>query len=272
MVIVVGDVNSTVAGAVTAKKLEIPVAHVEAGLRSFDRSMPEEINRILTDGISDWLFTSEPAAEENLLREGVDPQRIHMVGNVMIDTLFRHLPRAREQAAHRQWQLNAGQYVVLTLHRPSNVDDPKRLAAILRAVHEVSSQWPVLFPLHPRTRARLDAFNMRDDAALNGYQAVEPQGYLTMLGLMASARFVMTDSGGIQEETTALKIPCLTLRENTERPVTIDQGTNQLVGWETERILAGVEAIASGQAESRRPELWDGKASARIAQVLAESI
>ena len=268
-VLVVGDVNSTVAAALTATKLGIRVGHVEAGLRSFDRSMPEETNRIVTDSISDWLFTSEPSADVNLRREGVSPEKIHAVGNVMIDTLLSHLDAARATRVPEHLSLHAEDYAVLTLHRPSNVDDPRQLESIMRAVHHVSKQLPVVFPVHPRTESRIRQFGFSQRGDLNGFTPIEPQGYLPMLGLMASARFVMTDSGGIQEETTALRVPCLTLRENTERPVTIEVGSNRLVGSRTDDILAAVRQLLDGPKRiGRIPENWDGRTADRIAQVV----
>ena len=269
VVIVVGDVNSTLAAALTANKLGIYVAHVEAGLRSGDRTMPEEINRILTDSISDFLFTSEPCAERNLLKEGVCPNKIHFVGNVMVDTLLAHLDKARSGHPYRKFGLDKGDYALLTLHRPSNVDDPDRLRPILKAVHEVSKRLPVVFPVHPRTRSRIEQFGLANEAEFNGYLDVPPQGYLTMLGLMDSARFVLTDSGGIQEETTALRVPCRTLRENTERPITLEVGTNRLVGWRTADIVEAVDSLVKRpDREASVPEYWDGKASVRIAERL----
>jgi UDP-N-acetylglucosamine 2-epimerase (non-hydrolysing) len=253
--------------------LGVPVAHVEAGLRSFDRSMPEEINRIMTDAISDWLFTSEPSAQTNLEREGVPAERIHFVGNVMIDTLYSHRQQAQEMHSSRELGCGDDDYVVLTLHRPSNVDDPQRLESILKAVHDVAEDLPVLFPIHPRTRGQLQNFGFINRHDLNGYRMVEPQGYLSMLSLMQGARFVMTDSGGMQEETTALGVPCLTLRENTERPSTIDSGSNQLVGWRTEDILAAVRRVMADPHRSTRvPEKWDGKTSTRIAEILRRDL
>ncbi len=273
VVVVVGDVNSTLAAALTANKLGIAVAHVEAGLRSGDRSMPEEINRVLTDGIADWLYTSEPEADENLSREGIPAERVIPVGNVMIDTLRWHLPAARERSveAQRRWELERGKYAMLTLHRPSNVDDRERLESILRGVHAVSAEMPVVFPVHPRTRSRLESFELAGRSELNGYRATEPLGYLDMLGLVDGARLVLTDSGGLQEETTALGVPCLTLRENTERPITILEGSNRLVGWRTEAITAAAAEVLRGPERSgRAPALWDGKAAERIAGHLAE--
>jgi len=271
--LVVGDVNSTAAATIAAVKLGIPVAHVEAGLRSFDRTMPEEINRLLTDAISRWLFTSEPSGGANLLREGVPAERIHFVGNVMIDTLLTHRQRADGERTAREMGLKPRGYVVMTLHRPSNVDDLERFASIMRAVRRIAAELPVLFAVHPRTRARVEALGPVERALQDRLQLVEPLGYLSMLGLMDAARFVMTDSGGIQEETTALGVPCLTLRENTERPVTIEVGGNRLVGWRTEAILAAAADLLAGtNTPPRIPEKWDGRASERIAAILKSDI
>ena len=269
-VVVVGDVNSTLAAALTANKLQIPLAHVEAGLRSGDRSMPEEINRIVTDALSDWLFTSEPAGEENLLREGIDTARIHPVGNVMIDTQQHHLEQARVQRDLTTRGLADKEYAVLTLHRPSNVDHPQKFKSILQAVHTIASQMPVIFPVHPRTANRLKEFGFAGQTGLDDYTAIEPIGYLEMLGLVDAARLVLTDSGGLQEETTALQVPCLTLRENTERPITIETGSNHLVGWEAANILDGFSAVMSSPPRfGNVPALWDGQAARRIADILA---
>ncbi|HUG92681.1 MAG TPA: UDP-N-acetylglucosamine 2-epimerase (non-hydrolyzing) [Planctomycetaceae bacterium] len=268
-VIVVGDVNSTLAAALCASKLSIPVAHVEAGLRSYDRSMPEETNRVVTDALADWLFASEPAAVENLRREGVAAERIHLVGNVMIDTLLSHVDCARALKCPEKLGLEPGRYTVLTLHRPSNVDDPHRLESILRAVRRIGADLPVVFPVHPRTEMRIREFGLEELTAPPECLAIKPQGYLDMLGLVASARLVLTDSGGLQEETTALKIPCLTLRENTERPITVELGSNRLVGWRTEDILAAARQILDGpRHQGTVPPTWDGHASRRIVDVL----
>jgi UDP-N-acetylglucosamine 2-epimerase (non-hydrolysing) len=266
VLLVVGDVNSTIAAALAAVKLGVPVAHVEAGLRSFDRTMPEEINRILTDSISEWLFVTERSGVENLAREGVDPRRVHLVGNVMIDTLLAHVAKARERRVPETLGLTAGKFAVLTLHRPSNVDDPEQLAKLFDVLEEIHDQIPIVFPIHPRTASALE--KRLGDRRLR-LLVSEPLGYLDFLGLMADARVVMTDSGGIQEETTVLGVPCLTLRQNTERPATVDEGTNRLVGSDPDAIRAGVEDVLANDAPVRRvPALWDGRAAARIAEVL----
>jgi UDP-N-acetylglucosamine 2-epimerase (non-hydrolysing) len=270
LVVVVGDVNSTLASAVTASKLEVPIAHVEAGLRSFDRSMPEEINRIVTDALSTWLFTTERDADENLLREGISSEQIHFVGNVMIDTLLRNKDRALQTSALERFGVEAGRYAVITLHRPSNVDDSAVLDGILQAVERLQEKLPIIFPVHPRTRARIETFGLTERVgALPDLHICEPLGYLDFLHLMTRALVVLTDSGGIQEETTILGVPCLTLRENTERPVTLTEGTNRLVSTDPEQLAAEVERILHGDVpHGRTPELWDGKAAERIVQVL----
>ncbi|WP_324780147.1 non-hydrolyzing UDP-N-acetylglucosamine 2-epimerase [Thiobacillus sedimenti] len=264
-VLVVGDVNSTLACALVAAKRGVRVIHVEAGLRSYDRSMPEEINRVLTDQISDLLFTTERTALANLQAEGIDASRVEFVGNVMIDTLYRNLERAVPAA--RTLGAALPQYAVLTLHRPSNVDDPATLAALLDVVGEINRRLPVVMPLHPRTRGNVEKFGLT--AKLDGLHILPPVGYLEMLGLMRDARLVLTDSGGIQEETTALGVPCLTLRDNTERPITIDEGTNTLVGPNPEAIRAAfADVMAGGGKAGRIPEYWDGRAAMRIAHAL----
>jgi UDP-N-acetylglucosamine 2-epimerase (non-hydrolysing) len=270
-VLVVGDVNSTVAAALAAEKLRLPVGHVEAGLRSFDRTMPEETNRVLTDAISRWLFTSEPSGAANLVREGVSADRIHFVGNVMIDTLLAHRHRADGPALARQMGLEPRRYAVMTLHRPANVDDPDRLSSIITAVRRIAAELPVVFVVHPRTRARLEDQGLANGCMKGRLQLADPLGYLPMLGLLDAARFVMTDSGGIQEETTVLGVPCLTLRENTERPVTLECGGNRLVGWRSEAIMeAACDLLAGKAAEPRLPEKWDGRAAVRIAEILKD--
>ena len=271
VVVVVGDVNSTIAAALTAVKLGIPVAHVEAGLRSFDRSMPEEINRVLTDAISDLLFTTEPAAHENLAREGIPADRVHFAGNVMIDTLFRYRERAEQSPILDSLGLEPGSYAALTLHRPSNVDSAEALGRMLAALARIQSDIPVVFPVHPRTRQRLAAVN-GSLPPLPGLHLVEPLPYLDFLCLMAHARCVLTDSGGIQEETTALGVPCLTLRTSTERPITVTRGTNRIVGVEPDAIVTAWREVADGRwPAGELPELWDGKAAERIVRILLGS-
>jgi UDP-N-acetylglucosamine 2-epimerase (non-hydrolysing) len=270
-VVVVGDVNSTLACSLVAVKKGVPVAHVEAGLRSGDRSMPEEINRLLTDQIAERLYTTERSAAANLEREGVAPERVRFVGNVMIDSLLFNRPQAREPAQVLAAQgidasVLAEGFGLVTLHRPSNVDDCGTLAALLGVLGEVAARLPLVFALHPRTRSAIERFELR--SAIEGRRMIllPPQGYLEMLGLMAQASLVLTDSGGLQEETTALGVPCLTLRENTERPITIEQGTNLLVGRDRTAILAAVGDILHGHGKrGRQPELWDGRAAERIA-------
>jgi UDP-N-acetylglucosamine 2-epimerase (non-hydrolysing) len=267
LVLVYGDVNSTVAAALVCAKLLIPVGHVEAGLRSFDRTMPEEINRVLTDQIADLLFTPSVDGDENLLREGVSPSKIHCVGNVMIDSLVRLLPVAEQSTVLTHLELQAGNYGLVTLHRPSNVDDPETLAAIMAALYEVSRELPIIFPLHPRTRQRLEAANNHYPGSR--VQILDPLSYVDFLALQRLAKLVITDSGGIQEETTYLGVPCLTVRENTERPVTISIGTNVLVGQDGKRLRTEVGRIMAGdQKRGRVPPLWDGHAAERIAHVI----
>jgi UDP-N-acetylglucosamine 2-epimerase (non-hydrolysing) len=270
LVMVFGDVNSTVAAALCAAKMSVPVAHVEAGLRSFDRTMPEELNRILADHLSEYLFTTEPSARTNLLREGIAEDRIHFVGNVMVDTLVKHHERASRLRAFERYKVPPQGYGLLTLHRPSNVDDAETLMAILDGVSDLANELPILFPCHVRTRHRFEEdLGLRTLVASSGIRLMEPLGYLEFLSLMAEARLVLTDSGGIQEETTVLGIPCLTLRENTERPVTLTQGSNMLVGTSTARIVSAGKSILAGNARSSRiPELWDGHAAGRIVGIL----
>ena len=267
VVVVVGDVNSTLACAIVATKLGVKIAHVEAGLRSFDRTMPEEINRILTDQIADYLFTPSRDGDENLKREGVDPKRVFFVGNVMIDTLIRLLPKTDPERACKAVGVTPNNFALATLHRPSNVDDPDTLTEIMKAMAVVAKQRPVVFPVHPRTRARIDAMGL---SALSGeVKLVEPAGYLDFLALESVASIVLTDSGGVQEETAYLGVPCLTLRPNTERPVTIESGMNRLVASQTSDIVRAVDKMAAkGKASHTIPDLWDGHASDRIAEIL----
>lgn len=270
-VLVVGDVNSTIACALVSVKLGVRVAHVEAGLRSFDRGMPEEINRVLTDAISDLLFVTEPSGVENLRREGVPPERIHFTGNVMIDTLRAHLHRAQQSDVLARLGLTEDGYCVVTLHRPSNVDDPAVFGGILDAFEQIQRDAPIVFPMHPRTLANLERLGLAARMkALRGVRVIEPQGYLDFLRLTSGAACVLTDSGGIQEETTILGVWCLTLRENTERPVTISHGTNRLVGVDPRAIVAAWRDCRGRKPDRGKvPELWDGSAAARIAAILA---
>jgi UDP-N-acetylglucosamine 2-epimerase (non-hydrolysing) len=255
--------------AVVCSKLMIPVGHVEAGLRSFDRTMPEEINRIITDQVSDLLFTPSGDGDANLAREGVNLEKVHLVGNVMIDTVSRLLPSALGlwTTVSRTFQLLEKDFALVTLHRPSNVDDPSMLSLIMAALREMSAQMPVLFPVHPRTQKYLSQAGLA--ASAKGLQLVDPLGYLEFLCLQSKAALVITDSGGIQEETTFLGVPCLTVRENTERPVTVDVGTNTLVGRDMQRLKQEFERILSGRGKQGGiPPLWDGRASERIAQII----
>lgn len=270
-VIVVGDVNSTLACTLVAVKKHVPVVHVEAGLRSGDRLMPEEINRVLTDQVADRLYTTERSAADNLAREGIAAERVCFAGNVMIDSLLSSREAARDPAqtlaAHGlDPALLAQGYGVVTMHRPSNVDDPATLEALLRTLGEVAQKLPLVFALHPRTRGNIERFGLGSLLDARRTALLPPQGYLEMLGLMSRATLMLTDSGGLQEESTALGVPCLTLRENTERPITVEQGTNTLVGRDREAILQGVEQVLAGRGKSGRvPELWDGHAAERIA-------
>jgi UDP-N-acetylglucosamine 2-epimerase (non-hydrolysing) len=274
-VLVVGDVNSTIACALVAAKRNIPVVHVEAGLRSYDRNMPEEINRILTDQISDVLYTTERSAEGNLAREGIGAERVAFVGNVMIDSLLTNLPKAVPagellERAGLDAPAIANGYGVVTLHRPSNVDTPENLGPIFKALAHVARRLPLVFALHPRTRNNLERFGMLNTLDEPGFIVLPPQGYLEMLGLMSGAVMVLTDSGGMQEETTSLGVPCITIRHNTERPITVEQGTNTLVGTDAQAIIrAAEEVLANGGKRGRVPELWDGKAAERIAAHLS---
>lgn len=270
VVLVVGDVNSTLACALVAVKRGIKVAHVEAGLRSGDRTMPEEINRVLTDQISDYLFLTERSAADNLAAEGIPAERFYFVGNVMIDTLLHHRERSQQSdIVSRLGQTPKG-YAVCTLHRPSNVDNADAAENTVRALEILAQRLPVVLPMHPRTQARLEQFGLAERALAGGrVQIVEPLGYLDFLALMDQARLVFTDSGGIQEETTVLGVPCFTFRENTERPITITEGTNRLIGLDPCRLASALDDLMAGQTPSGRiPEYWDGKAAERILDVL----
>jgi UDP-N-acetylglucosamine 2-epimerase (non-hydrolysing) len=271
-VIVVGDVNSTMAATLAAVKLGIPVAHVEAGLRSFDRSMPEEINRIVTDSVCDMLLVSEPAGVENLRHEGHPGNSVHLVGNVMIDTLLRLLPKARAGDTLRQHGLEAGRYGVVTLHRPANVDQRETLSSLLQVLVEVARDLPLAFPVHPRTKQRIEQFGLSAQihAADGALQLLPPLGYLDFLALTSQAKLIVTDSGGLQEESTVLGIPCLTARPNTERPITVEEGTSTLVGSDPVKLREGLESVLNGAYKHGRcPALWDGHAAERIAAIVA---
>ncbi len=272
VVLVVGDVNSTIACGLVAVKLGVKLVHVEAGLRSGDRDMPEEINRVLTDTISDLLFCTEQSGVDNLRAEGVDEGKIFLVGNVMIDTLLKNRDKADASAILDDLGLEAGAYAAMTLHRPSNVDDPVVLARLLDAIEVIQQDLPIIFPIHPRTRNNLAASELGARVeGMKGLRLIDPAGYLDFLKLMSSAKLVLTDSGGIQEETTILGVPCLTLRENTERPSTAEIGSNHIVGTDTEKILAAYrEVVSGGGRESQIPPLWDGQAAQRIAAILTE--
>lgn len=268
--LVVGDVNSTIACALVCAKLGVKVAHVEAGLRSRDRAMPEEINRLLTDAISDLLLTTSQDADENLKQEGVSADKIKFVGNVMIDSLFYNLEKSKESASRGNLGLAGKDYAVLTLHRPSNVDEKEVFSGLLEALIAISEKLPVIFPVHPRTRGNIEKFGFAEQVAESNIRLIEPLGYLDFMNLYSGARLVLTDSGGLQEETTALGIPCLTLRENTERPITIELGTNQLVGTNPQKIKSAAFEILENSTKkaARIPPLWDGHAAERICDAL----
>jgi UDP-N-acetylglucosamine 2-epimerase (non-hydrolysing) len=274
VVVVVGDVNSTIACGLVAVKLGVKLAHVEAGLRSGDRSMPEEINRVLTDSISDLLFCTEQSGVKNLLREGISPTKIHLVGHVMIDTLLKNKEKANKSNILNLLDLNGDKHAVLTLHRPSNVDDPVVFSRILEAIKIIQKDMPVIFPVHPRTRKNLEANSISEHINLiPGLRLTDPLGYLDFLKLMSNAKVVLTDSGGIQEETTILQIPCLTLRENTERPITTKLGTNQIVGTNPKNIIKAYKyAINGSQNKPDRPPFWDGHAAERIVNTLLKKL
>ena len=274
-VVVVGDVNSTLACALVAVKLGVKVAHVEAGLRSRDRNMPEEINRLLTDQIADLLFTPSQDADENLRMEGIPAERIRFVGNIMIDSLFKYLERAKATGVRERIGVAGIDYAVLTLHRPSNVDEPETFAGILEALAEIARRLPIIFPVHPRTRRTINELGLDEKIeSISGLRLIEPLGYLDFVGLFSGAKLVLTDSGGLQEETTVLGIPCLTLRENTERPVTVEIGTNIVVGKEPQRITSAAFAsldASSGRTPRSAPALWDGHTAERIVEELSQN-
>lgn len=273
VVVLVGDVNSTVAASLTAAKLGIPVAHIEAGLRSFDRSMPEEINRLVTDQLSDHLFIHEDSAQVNLMHEGFSKEKIHFVGNIMIDSLLFNLERARRLRLRHELGLADQDYALMTLHRPSNVDDPKNLQSILSAVLELQKFIPIVWPIHPRTQKQIERLKLdRQLRELENLRLLEPAGYLDFLHLMEGARFVLTDSGGIQEETTALGVDCMTARENTERPITVTHGTNVIVGTDPKKIVRYGKKLLGGYSKRGRiPKYWDGNTADRIVQILKET-
>jgi len=277
VVVVVGDVNSTIACGLVAVKLGTKLAHVEAGLRSFDRSMPEEINRVLTDSISDFLFCTEQSGVDNLIKEGIAKEKIHLVGNVMVDTLISNLEKAKKstiiERLQKQGCLDRDGFAVLTMHRPSNVDDPKTFSRILDALEVIQKDLPILFPIHPRTRKNLSVLGLQERMdSLRNIHLLDPTGYLDFLKLNSCAKVVLTDSGGIQEETTVLKVPCITLRENTERPITAEIGSNQIVGTDPEKILAAYRNATGGKwREPQIPPLWDGKAAERIVRIMLEA-
>ena len=283
LVLVVGDVNSTIACALVAAKIGIKVAHVEAGLRSFDREMPEEINRVLTDAISDYLFVTEPSGLVNLKKEGIPNGKVFFVGNVMIDTLKQNVKKADQSTILYKLRVKEKEYTLVTLHRPTNVDDPIVLKRFLDVFKKISYRLPVIFPAHPRTLKNIKTFNFESKMATQprvsdvpsnvGLQLIKPLGYLDFLRLMASAKVVLTDSGGIQEETTILKVPCLTLRENTERPITVEVGTNILVGTHPDDILKSFDKLMENyNVRSITPDLWDGSAAERIVRILLNSL
>jgi UDP-N-acetylglucosamine 2-epimerase (non-hydrolysing) len=280
-VLVVGDVNSTIGCALTAAKLRVGVIHVEAGLRSFDREMPEEINRVLTDHLSDLLFITEESGRRNLLREGIPEDRIHFVGNVMIDSLHRQVEAANSSDIMDRLGLQPNAFGLVTLHRPSNVDDAATFHGILSALHAIAAKLPLLFPVHPRTQSNVERWSLagffaNDGHGLNsepkspGLYRTPPLGYVDFLQLMRNSRLVLTDSGGIQEETTALGVPCLTLRHNTERPSTVEMGTNRLVGTAPDKIVAAAELVLDAPPVGKLPPLWDGKAAVRIVEVMSK--
>ncbi len=270
-VVVAGDVNSTMAAALVASKMRVKIAHVEAGLRSNDRTMPEEINRLVTDAVSDLLLTPSRDADENLLREGIPAHKIRLVGNIMIDSLYRNLDRARSSPILERLGLESDPFCLVTLHRPSNVDCKETLSGIIGALTTIRRELPVVFPVHPRTRAKLEEFSLAGPDEPHGLVLLEPVTYLDFLRLYSNSRLVLTDSGGVQEETTALGIPCLTLRENTERPITVTQGTNKVIGSNPASIeREALSALNGEQVVPRIPELWDGKTAVRIVDAMLD--
>ena len=272
LVLVVGDVNSTVACSMVASKLWIPVAHVEAGLRSFDRKMPEEINRIITDSISDLLFVTEKSGQQNLFNEGISNGKVHLVGNVMIDSLAFLLKKAEKMAIMEQLNLKKNQFVLVTLHRPSNVDEPENFNRIFKALVEIQQHLPVIFPIHPRTAKNIKDFGLEKTIkTLKKLKLIDPLGYLDFIKLERNCRFVLTDSGGIQEETTWMGVPCLTVRENTERPVTVEVGTNEIVGTDSDKIVDSAQKILSGKwKKGQIPPYWDGESASRIVKIIRD--
>ncbi|MBD3180157.1 MAG: UDP-N-acetylglucosamine 2-epimerase (non-hydrolyzing) [Candidatus Latescibacteria bacterium] len=271
LIIVVGDVNSTLACSLVGAKQHIPVAHVEAGLRSFDKRMPEEINRMVTDILSDFCFTTSPEAEYNLKREGVGTERIFFVGNIMIDSLKSYLEKSEESSILEDLGLSGNDYILVTLHRPSNVDDPDQFRALFEVLARLAETHPVVFPMHPRTRKVMEKAGIKDDGN-SDFRIIQPVGYLDFLKGMKNARLVITDSGGIQEETTVLGVPCLTVRDNTERPITVQMGTNTLVGTRAEDLYpAAMEVLEAEVGDYDIPPLWDGRTAVRIADIIEEA-
>ncbi len=272
LVLVVGDVNSTIACSLVAAKLHIKVAHVEAGLRSFDREMPEEINRLLTDAISDYLFVTEKSGLENLKKEGVSEDKVFFTGNVMIDSLVNYFPKAEESNIHNEYKLEKGNYILVTLHRPSNVDSKEYLQKLIHLLNTVSEKRKLIFPIHPRTKSNMQKFGL-DSLLSENVILTEPIGYVDFLSLTKNAELIITDSGGIQEESTYMGVQCITVRDNTERPSTVDVGTNQLIGTNLEEVEKAALKILSGEKKKGSiPELWDGKAAERITEILVEKI
>ncbi len=273
LVIVVGDVNSTVACALVCAKMNVPVAHVEAGLRSFDRTMPEEINRIVTDSVSDFLLTPSIEANENLLREGTDPGKIHFVGNIMIDSLHRSVKSSTKSTALEDYCVEPSEYGIMTLHRPANVDDSESLFYLVESACMASQDTPIIFPIHPRTKKMFGKEKFETLIQSSNLRICDPLGYLDFIRLLSNSKFVLTDSGGIQEESTALGIPCLTLRENTERPITVSMGTNTIVGKNRELMISLVsEILKTGGKKGKIPDLWDGNTASRISDVIQFAI